>query len=67
MGICTAQVTSRSNSDLLNIEHIMSQTSRPTPDRMAQILRIALAWRDAIDGSVPHASMVADGRIPEEV
>jgi hypothetical protein len=51
MTLCSAQVTSRSNSDLLTIERIAEDTSMDTPTRMTLIQAIVNGWDRATAGS----------------
>lgn len=58
--IDTAQVATRSNSDMLRIERIAADIHRPSRDRVAEVARIVDEWRDAIDGT-PSAATLAGG------
>lgn len=44
-------VTSRANSDLCLVALVMGDTSRPAAERMADITRIAEAFRVSVAGS----------------
>lgn len=51
MGLCSAQVTSRSNSDGLTVQMIGNNTSMSPAARMAAILKVAQAWDNSTQGT----------------
>lgn len=48
MGICTAQVISRANSDLCRVDMHANNTTLSPPERMALIGRIVDEYRSAV-------------------
>lgn len=51
MGLDSAKVITRSNSELCNLEIIVNDLSLSTPARMALVLAIACDWHGATQGS----------------
>ncbi len=51
MAIQPSQVTSRGNSTMLQVERIVADRTRPTPERLVEIAALLEDFRGAVTGS----------------
>lgn len=62
MSLQPSQVVANANSKLCQIEMILGARHRPSPERMAEVVRLADEFRAAVAGSTTDPLRARDAR-----